>query len=175
MTILDAITTDPTAALLGAGGGATVLGGIVLLAREIVRARKHARNNAAQERVSTQEHDAIIAPKLLERIDAQDSRIESLSTALSESETRCAEKMDAALAEADRKCDERSAARVAEATAPLHEMITTLAGTMRRSMGPDDTGVHEVERIARRTPSQPMRAVSETMVPPSPGGESEEP
>lgn len=132
------------------------ISGVTLVARELIRRSKHARNNAAQIAVSEHEHDAAVAPLLADRVKsveaalaAKDAKIDELREAMGVAREKDRAECERMRREDKVECEKYTESRVA----PLESMISTLAGIQRRSMGPDDTGVHEVERIARRTPT----------------------
>jgi phage shock protein A len=90
------------------GLAVSLLTNAALLVREFMRSRKHARNNAAmiekvnaeagaKVAVAEQEHDAVIAPKLLDRITALERRLDARDSEIDACEDR-ARQLGASLA-----------------------------------------------------------------------------
>lgn len=122
-----------------AGGGAVgVAGGIVAAVREYLRRRADAREKDREERLLERREDRIT--KLEERIDqAAKDCDEKIGRMLAESEDACAKELAAQRADLS-----KIAQRVAE------QRRTTMP-----AIDPDDTGLHELEAIASRTPTPP--------------------
>ena len=170
MTLADAIG-EPFATLVTTGTGG-VLGYVAYVGVQWLRNRRHARANAAQEKVSGDEVEATrvkaaaavkvaeleAAPSLIDKINQLwAEKDECKETLGKEREARRKEREDDAAA-----CRDETARQVAEACAPLRAQLARVsehaADTRATARGPDDTGVHELRAIAaevRRTPTPP--------------------
>jgi seryl-tRNA synthetase len=157
--------------------GLLALGAGVWMAVIGARAKRDVATKEAGARIA--EADARAMPSLLRRMEQQDKRIDALGGRLDE----CEEKHAASVRRGD-ECDEKHEAVLARAE-QLEEHVVTLQAQLERqsadvgtiahrlrevrqaSLPPreDDTGVHELERIVRKSPT-PERAIP--AVPPRP-------
>lgn len=144
MTTLEIILT--ALAPLGTGGGAFA-----------VWLRTRGRHREAREESAT-----AVVPALVARVEAQDRQIDDLRTQ-SEADRKAAlnamsslqDGLRAQLEESETRCRERMAEQLEESESRCAEQIAIVARRLAQTLGPDDTGVHELERIARRTPTPP--------------------
>lgn len=169
MTLSDLISHGVTAG--GAGAITAAIVGLARWARHRERGRAQIAVSEAEERIAREQGAVGVVEDLRDMLaEAREERRRERE----EDRKACDEHVRRELDHAERRCHEHTTAAVESATGPLRAEIATLAGRLHARMSPDDTGVHEIERIARRTPTpQPMpaqRDERETMLPPK-GGE----
>lgn len=134
----------------GAGGVFTTIGGVMIAAIGLMRARaaSHAKVEIAQEQGAAQ-----VMPLLTARLAAQDAKIDAQTARLDEQGERLNDCEDK-----HKRCEERASTAVARAEelsghlAVADESIAQLQAMIKRELYADNTGRFELER-ARSTPA----------------------
>jgi len=153
--------------------GVLAIGAGVWMAVIGARAKRDVAGVSAVARIA--EADARAMPSMLKRMEQQDQRIDALGGRLDD----CEDKHAAALRRGD-ECDEKHASVLERAELLENHVVTLQAQLERQSVDvgaiaqrvlevrtaalpprDDDTGVHQLERIVRKspTPSRPVPAV----------------